>query len=695
MTDNHQKTIKKKGYNTSFLVVSILCMFALCMFAVSLLKANTLHGMIISALVVILGLFLIFVHRIVRWRMMSVYHLTAEANDIMQHALDVCDNYVIRLNLSTLEYTNVHGHLLPEENMSRDEFYKHLKHEHEKESMRRIGELLSGKLKMDEGEISWNKSLDKEEWMQLHCLSIVERKSSGQAVAIISTLTDVTQDKKQLTALEELAEEFKLIFEKSVVGMSFYTPNGHLLDANEQMREICVTENADKEYFLHVNLYDMSPFDELMPEHKPEDISICYHSQLLNKYLELATNIIDDDEGNIQFIAITARDVTVEHDMYLQYRHNQAEIRKTNSDISQYESQLKYLLNTNKMLVWRSNSQKRTVQYFTNLNECIASMDFDEFKGRIIDDTGYMDEVMANPEKYFSQPFSCVKPTRNLVYKDDKVYWYAMSSVPRTDANGNHTGCFGVIRDVTTIMEEQQRLKEETQRANDSGQMKSVFLANMTHEIRTPLNSIIGFSDLLQAVDTQEERAEMTKIIRNNCDVLIRLIDDILSISTMNEGGLDIHPKDMDLASAFDEMYQSLTTYINEPIEFLRDNPYRVCRVKLDKERLLQVITNFVTNAVKNTSQGHIRIGYRQQDNGIYFYCEDTGKGIPKDKCDKIFERFVKLNDYVQGAGLGLSICKAIAQRSNGRIGVDSEVGKGSTFWLWTPCEITEIEDTM
>lgn len=693
MTDKHQEILEKKCYNASFLVVSILCMLALCMFALSVLKANTLHGLIVSSLVVVLGLFLIFANRIVRWRMMSVYHLTAEANDIIQHALDVCDNYVIRLNLDTLEYTNVHGHLLPKENMSRADFYKHLKIENEKESLRRIDALLSGKVKMDEGDISWNKSLDKEEWIQLHCLSIVERKSSGRAVAIISTLNDITQDQKQLTAMEELAEEFRLIFEKSVVGMSFYTTDGHLIDANEEMRNICRSDDVDNNYFYTANLYEMTPFEELMADRKPENISICFYSLLLKKYLELATNIIDDDEGNIQFIAITARDVTVEHDMYLQYRHNQAEIRKTNSDISQYEGQLKYLLNTNKMLVWRSNYQKRTVQYFTNLNECISSMDFDEFRNRIIDDTGFIDEVMANPEKYFGQPFSCVRPSKNLVYKDDKVYWYAMSSVPKTDKEGHHAGCFGVIRDVTTIMEEQQRLKEETQRANDSGQMKSVFLANMTHEIRTPLNSIIGFSDLLQAVDTQEERAEMTKIIRNNCDVLIRLIDDILSISTMNEGGLDIHRKDMDLASVFGEMFQSLSTYINEPIEFLCDNPYRVCLVKLDKERLLQVVTNFVTNAVKNTSKGHIRIGYRQQDNGIYFYCEDTGKGIPKDKCDKIFERFVKLNDFVQGAGLGLSICKAIAQRSNGRIGVDSEEGKGSTFWLWTPCEITEIED--
>ena len=110
----------------------------------------------------------------------------------------------------------------------------------------------------------------------------------------------------------------------------------------------------------------------------------------------------------------------------------------------------------------------------------------------------------------------------------------------------------------------------------------------------------------------------------------------------------------------------------------------------IDKGRVGQVITNFLTNAVKYTHQGHIKLGYRRQDNGLYIYCEDTGTGIPKEKYDKIFERFIKLNDYIQGAGIGLSICKAIANKCNGKIGVESEEGKGSTFWMWIPCEIEE-----
>lgn len=228
--------------------------------------------------------------------------------------------------------------------------------------------------------------------------------------------------------------------------------------------------------------------------------------------------------------------------------------------------------------------------------------------------------------------------------------------------------------------------------------MKSAFLANMTHEIRTPLNAIVGFSDLLAVIDTPEERMEFIRIIRNNCDMLMRLINDILEASSMGQA-LAIIPTEVDMAIAFDDMCQTLAQRVQEPgVEFIKDNPYQTCLTVLDKGRIQQVLTNFVTNAVKYTHQGHIKVGYHWdrripldqsgETDGLLFYCIDTGAGIPKEKQASVFERFVKLNDFVQGTGLGLSICQAIADRCNGHIGVTSEgEGHGSTFWMWIPCE--------
>jgi signal transduction histidine kinase len=174
--------------------------------------------------------------------------------------------------------------------------------------------------------------------------------------------------------------------------------------------------------------------------------------------------------------------------------------------------------------------------------------------------------------------------------------------------------------------------------------------------------------------------------------MLLRLINDILEASSMGQS-MTIEPADIDLAPAFDDICMTLEQRVQEAgLPFLKDNPYDTCPAVLDKGRVQQLLTNFVTNAVKYTKQGHIRVGYRREERhakpGLYFYCEDTGAGIPKDKQQAVFERFVKLNDYVQGTGLGLSICKAIIDRCQGDIGVRSEgEGHGSTFWFWVPQE--------
>jgi signal transduction histidine kinase len=254
-------------------------------------------------------------------------------------------------------------------------------------------------------------------------------------------------------------------------------------------------------------------------------------------------------------------------------------------------------------------------------------------------------------------------------------------------------------------MQAQEQLRVETARAENSGRSKAAFLANMTHEIRTPLNAIVGFSDLLPMIDNAGEKQELIRIIHNNCDMLLRLINDILEASDIESRPIAIEPVDVDIARAFDDICQTLEQRVQEPgVEFIKDNPYTTFQTHLDTGRIQQVITNFVINAVKYTHQGHIRVGYLATGNaspslftlhaplpeeqGVFIYCEDTGAGIPKDKQSAVFERFVKLNEFVQGTGLGLSICKAIADRCGGRIGVSSEgEGHGSTFWIWIPCD--------
>lgn len=232
-----------------------------------------------------------------------------------------------------------------------------------------------------------------------------------------------------------------------------------------------------------------------------------------------------------------------------------------------------------------------------------------------------------------------------------------------------------------------QRMKEAQLKAEEANQLKSAFLANMSHEIRTPLNAIVGFSNLLSMVEDKEEMLEYAGIIETNTELLLQLINDILDMSKIESGMYDFHVTQVDANQLMSEVEQVARLRIRTDevsLSFAERLPQ--CVFHTDKNRLIQVLTNLVVNAIKFTSQGEIQIGYRLQDaHTLYFYVSDTGCGMSAEQCEHVFERFAKYNTFIQGTGLGLSICKMIIEKLGGEIGVQSESGKGSVFWFTLP----------
>lgn len=232
-----------------------------------------------------------------------------------------------------------------------------------------------------------------------------------------------------------------------------------------------------------------------------------------------------------------------------------------------------------------------------------------------------------------------------------------------------------------------QRMKEAQLKAEEANQLKSAFLANMSHEIRTPLNAIVGFSNLLSMVEDKEEMLEYAGIIETNTELLLQLINDILDMSKIESGMYDFHVTQVDANQLMSEVEQVARLRIRTDevsLSFAERLPQ--CVFHTDKNRLIQVLTNLVVNAIKFTSQGEIQIRYRLQDaHTLYFYVSDTGCGMSAEQCEHVFERFVKYNTFIQGTGLGLSICKMIIEKLGGEIGVQSESGKGSVFWFTLP----------
>ena len=215
--------------------------------------------------------------------------------------------------------------------------------------------------------------------------------------------------------------------------------------------------------------------------------------------------------------------------------------------------------------------------------------------------------------------------------------------------------------------------------------MKSVFLANMSHEIRTPLNAIVGFSEIIAVTENEEEKLQYLEIIQKNSNLLLQLINDILDLSRIESGKSEMHFQKIEISGLVEEVEKVHQLKMKTDVELKVIRPEGEYWTSTDRNRVMQVLFNFLSNAIKNTEKGTITLGLKHEGNWLKLYVSDTGYGIAKEKLPQIFTRFEKLNDFVQGTGLGLSICKSIVERLGGRIEVVSELGKGSTFALYLP----------
>ncbi|WP_455671646.1 ABC transporter substrate binding protein [Phocaeicola sp.] len=270
---------------------------------------------------------------------------------------------------------------------------------------------------------------------------------------------------------------------------------------------------------------------------------------------------------------------------------------------------------------------------------------------------------------------------------DNPIWLCSHSTVLKYDAEGKPVVLVGANKDISAQKELEDTLLKAKKAAEEASRLKDVFLANMSHEIRTPLNSIVGFSSLLAETEDPSEQTEYSKIIQNNTDLLLQLINDILDLSKIEAGTMEFTYKDVNVYNLFAELEKTTRWRMKDSnVDIIFEESCPEVVLNIDPNRFMQVINNFMTNAIKFTHQGSIHFGYRQQENkDWYFYLTDTGEGIPSEKVHTVFDRFVKLDAFKQGTGLGLSICKSIIDRFEGEIGADSQLGAGSTFWFTLP----------
>ena len=294
-----------------------------------------------------------------------------------------------------------------------------------------------------------------------------------------------------------------------------------------------------------------------------------------------------------------------------------------------------------------------------------------------------MDDLLAGRTDNFHEQYQMRIP------HTDKTYWAeTFATIDKRDLEGRPLTIVGTTMRIDRQKQAEQDLIEARNHAEESDRLKSAFLANMSHEIRTPLNAIVGFSDVLPMVQTDEERQQLIDLIKQNNTHLLRLFDDMVNMSKLEAGGTDVlHKTSFDLTSLLNEMAQKhavpamqkgLTIHVRAGREGLMLNT--------DRDRLNEILNQYMNNAVKFTSSGSVTLGFDQRDDLVRVWVDDTGKGIPADKCNEhLFERFVKVDEFIPGTGLGLSICRSQAAKLGGRVGVESTLGKGSRFWVDLP----------
>ena len=476
------------------------------------------------------------------------------------------------------------------------------------------------------------------------------------------------------------------IYKNLPVGIELYDKDGQMVDLNKKDMEMFRISN--KEDILGVNIFENPILPEeikqKIKDNENADFTFRYDFSKINKYYQ--------PNSTTGFIDLTTKVTTL-------YDHNHEPINYLLINVDKTEDTIAY----NKIQEFES---------FFDLVGDYAKVGYAHFDALSRD--GYalrswyrnVGEEEGTPLPEIIGIHSHFHPEDRAVMIDflDKVIKGESSKlsrdvrIRRADGNYTWTRVNVLVRnyqlqdniiemlcinfDITELKETERMLIGAKEKAEEADRLKSAFLANMSHEIRTPLNAIVGFSSLLEEAEDAEEKHLYATIIEENNKLLLQLISDILDLSKIEAGTFDIIPEQVDAQQLCNELLQSMQVRATEQVEILLAPELPELTFTSDKNRLYQVLLNFVTNALKFTSEGSIVIDYRINGNEVRFSVQDTGMGIEPEKQEAIFTRFVKLNNFIAGTGLGLPICQSIVTQLGGKIGVESEPGKGSCFWF-------------
>jgi hypothetical protein len=491
--------------------------------------------------------------------------------------------------------------------------------------------------------------------------------------------------------LQHKEEVLNNIFQNLPAGIELYDKDGYLTEINDKELEMFGIGN--REDVLGVNLFSNPNIPDNIKDNlrRQEDafFNTNYNFSAINDYYPS----LKKDTINIVTKATALRDSKNNFTNYLLINVDTTEAASARSKIKEFETLFALIGDYAKVGYAVFDALSRDGYALSSWYDNIGEKDgiplpevIGVYRNVHPDDRAVLKEFVGNVKQGQA---TCLRKDIRIKRASGNYSWTSVNVLVRDFRPQD-----GIIEmvcvnyDITPLKQTEQKLIIARDKAEQLDRLKSAFLANMSHEIRTPLNSIVGFSTLLTETDDLEERAEYISIIQRNNELLLQLISDILDLSKIEAGTFDFVKERFEIEQACQEIVQELKAKPQKGVTLLFESHASPCHIYSDKNRFTQVLTNFINNAIKFTSQGNITVGYEiTSDNAIKIYVQDTGLGVPKEKLDNIFDRFVKLNTFAQGTGIGLSICKSIITQMGGEIGVESVVNEGSCFWFTLPLQ--------
>ena len=540
-------------------------------------------------------------------------------------------------------------------------------------------------------------------------VSVDRRDSRGRVTSILGIQHDVTDEYRRLETVNQLLLRYHTVFSTSLVDMVYYDNKGVLQDINERACQAFGVPN--REYVLNNKfLLKNNPFfGDVNLETMDNTRTSCivdfgdytdpvYHIDELGladkkMYYESTINPIRDADGNLEGVYMAGRDITEMVVSYRRQKEGAEKLRKVNEDIRQYISNINYALRISDIRMVNYYPKSFTLEMSDNITQ--SQMKLSQLRCIRLATPRFRRTVSSvlNRMDHLSPYNIQVNIETEIRDKKGRQIWLLFNLVPMLDADGKVERYFGICRNMTDMVETENRLAVETKKAQETELLKQSFLSNMSYEIRTPLNNVVGFAGLFNTPHDEADEPAFVEQIKTNSNNMLTLVNDVMLLSSLDANMVEYRKDDIDFAQIFASHCQMGWSNANPQIKTIIDNPYESLVVNIDMEHVGKVIEKLCWLSALTLKEGYAKARYEYRRGELLITIEDTGDGIPEEGMAHIFDRFVhNIDNHLLGTGLDLPIVQAIVRQMGGTIEIESKLHQGTTAWVSIPCEAKNIE---